>query len=78
MAAQKIRVKIRDQRGRKDSLPEALQIPKDTKLGDFLETLPLTGGPGYYTVLQNGRMGKRMDILREGDEISILPLSVGG
>ncbi len=78
MPDQRIRVKIRDQRGMEDSLPGEMQIPKDTTLGDFLETLPLPGGPGYYTILQNGKMGKRRDVLREGDEIAILPLSVGG
>ncbi len=78
MSGHSVRIKIRDWRGTEERMPPEMEMPSGTGLGDFLETLPLAGGPGYYTILLNGRPAERKITLQDGDEITILPLSVGG
>jgi len=78
MEEKQILVKIRDQRGIGEKLPEEVKAREGIELGEFMENLPLPGGPGYYTILHNGKIAERGKKLETGDEIGILPLSVGG
>jgi len=78
MGEENLKIWLKDKRGDPDRLPEKIFLPPGSRLLELLDELPLAEGAGYYTIMVNGEIKSRTVELKDGDEITIIHLPVGG